>query len=145
MTVWLDSQVAKAATEDQPLMIVGQAAIGGETKIKVALAGLSAMAVAETIAKAETTGEKMNIIEAVRAEQVRFGLDETDGRMALKIVLATMTEEANKVSTLPAGPTKLLKKAKTVLVLMSQRPQTSVLILFCPLETTLRSVSLEKG
>ena len=67
--------MAEAVTE--PLTTVGQAAIGGKTQIRAAVA-------------AETTGKKETKIEAVRPGQVRSGLGVTDGMVAEQLVLPAM-------------------------------------------------------
>ena len=133
MIVWWGSE---------PLMIVGQAAIGGKTEIRAAIVDFSATAAAaettadlETTAVAETTGKNENMIEAARAGQVRPGLGVMDGMETEKLELPAMTEEAKKT----------VMKPKTVLALQSQRLQTLAPSLFYPLETTLRSASLGKG
>ena len=130
--------MAEAVTE--PLMAVGQAAIGGKTEIREVLVDFSVTAAKAAI---EKTGKIETIIEAVRAGQVRSGLGVMDGKVAEQLELAATIEEAKKV--INRGPTKTVKKLKTVLASQSQRLQISAPSLSYPLETTLRSASLGKG
>ena len=91
MIVWWGLEMAKAVTE--PLMIRGQAAIGGKTKIRAAIVDSSATAATaavETTADAETTGKKVTMIEAVRAGQVRPGLGVMDGMVTVKLTVLAL-------------------------------------------------------
>ena len=121
--------MAEAVTE--PLMIVGQAVIGGKTKIREALVDFSAtaaMAVIEKAADAETTIKKETIIEAVRAGQVRLGLN---GMVGLGAVAVPEAQHKGGAVTMRTGglifivimiaEAKLLIVASTPLVFRSKR------------------------
>ena len=79
MIKWWGS--AEAVTEAP----VGQAAIGGKTEIRAAVA--------------ETTGQKETIIEAVRAGQVRSGLNGMAGLVAVAVPEAQHKDGAMTMRT----------------------------------------------
>ena len=94
MIVWWGSAVAEAVTE--PLMAVGQAAIGGKTEIREVLVDFSVTAAKAAI---EKTGKIETIIEAVRAGQVRSGLNGMAGLVAVAVPEAQHKDGAMTMRT----------------------------------------------